>query len=290
MSKKDQWDINEQFKKMDELGVNEIVEEFDAEEVCGVNGDGWLNTTSEELAQTTSDAVVANISGNLPTSTNNFAKFVKNIKYKTTEPEISLTNLTSSLGKIDNIEIINNPINAKITCENNLINVENQGIFGTIQMQVSSHKTGEAKATRIANIVVELDSKNKDEWVDTTGVFDDDYVEELNEDELEEAAGGYAIPTTTWKAPSNTQFATVKNLKYITTEPEICLTDLTKRLGNIDGIQIINNPINAKITCNNNLINVENQGVYGLVQMQVSGHSIGEAKASRTANVFVVLD
>ena len=114
-------------------------------------------------------------------------------------------------------------------------------------------------------------------------------VEELTDDEVEETIGGeLAKPEELTSA--STPIATNRNFKYTTTEDEICLTDLTQRLGQIDKIQVINNPINAKISCNDNLVSIENQGAYGLVQMEVSGHNAGETKSARAENIFVEFD
>lgn len=237
-----------------------------------VNSPDWNKKTKTDIETTTVD------------------KATRNFKYTTTEPEITLTDITERLGTIDNFVIVNNPINAKISCENNLISIENQGICGLVQMQVSGHNAKEKKSTWTENIFVELNSANEDEWYGAEDVFDEDYYEELNEEELEEVAGGYAASTSTLVPQYNTSIDTIRSFKYTTTEPEICLTGISERLGTIDNIEIINNPINAKITCIDNLISVENQGVYGLVQMEVSGHNVGEAKEARIENVFVEFD
>ena len=78
----------------------------------------------------------------------------------------------------------------------------------------------------------------------------EDYaVEELTAEEVEETiGGGLAEPEALISA--STPIVTNRNFKYTTTEDEICLVDLTQRLGKIDKIQVINNPINAKISCN----------------------------------------
>ena len=114
-------------------------------------------------------------------------------------------------------------------------------------------------------------------------------VEELTAEEVEETIGGGLAKPEEF-ASASTPIVTNRNFKYTTTEDEICLTDLTQRLGQIEKIQVINNPINAKISCNDNLVSIENQGVYGLVQMEVSGHNAGETKSARAENIFVEFD
>ena len=114
-------------------------------------------------------------------------------------------------------------------------------------------------------------------------------VEELTDEEVEETIGG-GLGEPEGFTSASTPIVTNRNFKYTTTEGEICLTDLTQRLGQIDKIQVINNPINAKISCNDNLVSIENQGAYGLVQMEVSGHNAGETKSARAENIFVEFD
>ena len=64
----------------------------------------------------------------------------------------------------------------------------------------------------------------------------EDYdVEELTAEEVEETiGGGLAKPEEFTSA--NVPIVNNRNFKYTTTEDEICLTDLTQRLGQIDKI------------------------------------------------------
>ena len=185
-----QWNANTNLDELNEFGIDEIVEEYDAEEICGKNG--WINADYEEAVPSLINNTGANNNfknGFVPTDVSN--NYIRNFKYTTVEDEICLTDLAERLGNIDNIQVVNNPINAKITCNDNLISVENQGVYGLVQMKVSGHNLGEAKSARTENIFVELSQANEDDWNNT----EDDYIEDdvigLSDEELEETAGGY---------------------------------------------------------------------------------------------------
>ena len=195
MDKMNQWNANTNLDELNEFGIDEIVEEYDAEEICGKNG--WINADYEEAVPSLINNTGANNNfknGFVPTDVSN--NYIRNFKYTTAEDEICLTDLAERLGNIDNIQVVNNPINAKITCNDNLISVENQGVYGLVQMKVSGHNLGEAKSAHTENIFVELSSEYENEEDDVEENYDDDYVEELDAEEMEEFSGGKTPSTT----------------------------------------------------------------------------------------------
>lgn len=80
------------------------------------------------------------------------------------------------------------------------------------------------------------------------------------------------------------------NLKYTTQEPKVCLKDLSRRIGDIDVIEVVSNPIDAKVTYDENHVNIAKNGECGMVQLHVTGRNYSENSAPCKANVFIQLN
>lgn len=151
----DIYDFNK-FNELDKFGLDEIVEEYDAETVLNAKDGNWeYQEMSDEEPKIIYGNKVENFYDGLNADSSSAKK--QNIKYSTQASKVNLKDLSARLENIDSIKVINNPINAKISFDNNLVSVAKQGVDGMVQLEVSGHKFGENNSSNKANIFIQMD-------------------------------------------------------------------------------------------------------------------------------------
>jgi len=149
------YNFNE-FNELDEFGIDEIVEEYDAETVLNAKDGNW---GYQEIDNEQPEIIYGNQADNYQDVffKQDCSKEQKhNIKYSTQAEKVYLKEIASRLDSIDNIKDIKNPINAKISFDNNLISVSKQGVDGTVQIEVSGHEYGKNNGSSKANVFIQM--------------------------------------------------------------------------------------------------------------------------------------